>query len=88
MVILVAHLTNPNMKSLMTLTSLLLVETLSDSDYIMVYVSDVNCTNLIVQATLSQRLIIENCIVNNLNVTSVDINVKSLYQEFDRYFKC
>ena len=87
-VILVAHLTNPNMKSLMTLTSLLLIETLSDSDYIMVYVSDVSCTNLIVSATLSQRLIIKNCIVNNLNVTSVDINVKSLCQEFDRYFKC
>ena len=76
------------MKSLMTLTSLLLVETLSDSDYIMVYVSDVNCTAGIVPATLSQQLIIENCIVNNLNVTSVDIKVKFLYQEFDRYFKC
>ena len=83
-VLLVAHLTNPNMKSLMTLTSLLLVETLSDSDYIMVYVFNVNCTDGIVPATLSQRLKIENCIVNNLDVTSVDINVKFFYQEFDR----
>ena len=73
------------MKLLMTLTSLLLVETLSDSDYIKVHVSNVSCTELmIVPATLSHRLKIENCIVNNLNVTSVDINVKSLCQEFDR----
>ena len=68
----------------MTLTSLLLVETLSDSDYIMVNVSNVNCTDGIVPATLSQQLKIENCIVNNLHVTSVDINVKSFCQEFDR----
>ena len=73
------------MKSLMTLTSLLLVETLSDSDYIMVYVSNESCTNLmIVQATLSQRLELENCIVNNLNVASMDINVESSYKEFNR----
>ena len=78
-VLLVAHLTNTNMKSLMTLTLLLLVETLSDSDYIMVNVSDVNCTDGIVPATLSQRLIIEKCIVNNLNM-----DVKCSYQESDR----
>ena len=83
-VLLILHLT-PNMKSLMTLTSLLLVETLSDLDYIMVNVSNINCTSGIVPATLSQRLIIEKCILNNVDVTLVnDINMKTSCQEFDR----
>ena len=76
------------MTSLMKLTSLLLVETLSDSDYIMVHVYKanvyVNCTNGTVPANSSQRLTIERCIVNNLNVTSADSKVKCLCQEFDR----
>ena len=37
-VLLVIHLTNINMKSLMELTSLLFVETLSDSDHIKVFI--------------------------------------------------
>ena len=74
------------MISLMKLTSLLLVETLSDSDYIMVYVGNVNCTDGIVPATLFNRLSIEKYIVNNLNVMSADNNaVKHSCQEFDRY---
>ena len=79
-VLLVIHLTNINtmMKSLMELTSLLLVETLSDSDHIKVYVIanniSANCTgeiNRTCTATLSHRIMIEKCIVNNLNVRSV-----------------
>ena len=81
--LLVIYSTNPNMISLMKLTSLLLVETLSDSDYIMVYVGNVSCTDGIVSATLLIRLTIEKCIVNNLNVTSTN-NVISLCQELDR----
>ena len=73
------------MTSLMKLTSLLLVETLSDSDYIMVYVGNVNCTDGIVPATSLMRLTIERCIVNNLDViSSMNINVNSLCQELDR----
>ena len=69
----------------MKLTSLLLIETLSDSDYIMVYVGNVNCTDGIVQAH-SHRLTIVKCIVNNLNAISevIMINVKQLCQDFNR----
>ena len=65
-ILLIIHSTNPNMTSLMKLTSLLLIETLSDSDYIMVYVGNVSCTDGIVPAGSSQRLTIQQCIVNNL----------------------
>ena len=90
-ILLVIHLTNINMKSLMELTSLLFVETLSDSDHIKVYVannSSANCTGEIhgaaVSATISQRFMIEKCIDKNLNATSNDtINVKCLCQNFN-----
>ena len=83
-ILLIINSTNPNMMSLMKLTSLLLVETLSDSDYIMVYVGNVNCTDGIVSADLSHRLTIEQCIVNG-NVTAADNNLNySTCQEFDR----
>ena len=74
----------------MKLTSLLLVETLSDSDYIMVYVGNVNCTVGIVPATLLNRIAIVKCIVNNLNVISdlevimINVNQKQLCQDFNR----
>ena len=85
-VLLIIHLTNIAMKSLMKLTSLLLLETLSDSDYIMVYVANTNCTDKIVPATLSQRWSIEKCIETNLNVISVGISyVSGVCQEFNRY---
>ena len=79
------------MKSLMELTSLLFVETLSDSDHIKVYLVNnisANCTGEIhgttVSATISQRFVIEKCIDKNLNVTSVDmINVTHLCQDFN-----
>ena len=90
-ILLVIHLTNINMKSLMELTSLLFVETLSDSDHIKVYLvnnSSANCTGEIhgtaVSATISQRFVIEKCIDKNLNVTSADmINVTCLCQDFN-----
>ena len=94
-VLLVIHLTNIDMKSLMELTSLLLVETLSDSDHIKVYVvvneSSASCTgeiNRICTATLSHRFMIERCIVNNLNVKSnpsadmINIAVTELCHDF------
>ena len=87
-VLLIIHLTDINMKSLMMLTSLLLVETLSDSDYIMVYVDNINCTDKIVPANLLQQQLIEKCIVTKLDVmiTSEDININvcTAYQEFNR----
>jgi len=68
------------MKSLMKLTSLLLVETLSNSDYIMVYVANNKiCTDTIVPASSSQRLVIEQCIANELDVTLMDIDVCAAY---------
>ena len=69
----------------MELTSLLLVETLSDSDYIMVHVGNVSCTDGIVAANSSQQFMIKNCIVNNLNLTSMDICMCESYQKFYRY---
>ena len=81
------------MKSLMELTSLLFVETLSDSDHIKVYLvnnSSANCTGEIhgtaVSATISQRFVIEKCIDKNLNVTSANtsmINVTCLCKDFN-----
>ena len=74
------------MNSLMKLTSLLLVETLSDSDYIMVNIANTSCTNgVVVPANLSQRQSIENCIATNLNVISVCINSSAVCQEINRY---
>ena len=70
----------------MKLTSLLLLETLSDSDYIMVYVANTNCTEKLVPATLSQRWLIEKCIETKLDVISMDISyVSGVCQKFNRY---
>ena len=73
------------MNSLMKLTSLLLVETLSDSDYIMVNIDNTSCTDGVVPANLLQRHLIEKCIATNLNVTSVCINSSAVCQEINRY---
>ena len=73
------------MKSLMKLTSLLLVETLSHSDHIMVYVTNKNCTDGIVSANSSQRLTIEKCIDTKLDVASVDyLNMSGVCQQVNR----
>ena len=82
-VLLIIHLTDNNMKSLMKLTSLLLVETLSDSDYVMVYVSNKICTDNLVPANSSRQLI-EICIATKLDITSVRINSSTVCQEFHR----
>ena len=71
----------------MKLTSLLLVETLSHSDYIMVYVSNTYCTDNVVPANSSQKQLIEMCIANKLDVTSVGINLNALCQDINRYSK-
>ena len=63
------------MTSLMKLTSLLLVETLSQSDHIMVYVSDSYCTDNIVNASLSQKELIKRCIATKLDVTYINISI-------------
>ena len=75
------------MESLMKLTSLLLIETLSDSDYIKVHVANANCTDEFVQATLEEKDSIANCITTKLNVTgtSADIDVYPASQEFNMY---
>ena len=72
------------LKSLMMLTSLLLVNSLSDSDYIMVYVSNSYCTDNVVPANSSQRLLIEKCIADKLNVTSLNITVGTGYEQFNK----
>ena len=72
------------MISLMKLTSLLLIETLSHSDYIMVNVSNESCTDNAVLASSSQKQLIEMCIIDKLDVTPVSINLNSVYQETKR----
>ena len=84
-VLLIIHLSNITMKSLMKLTSLLLVETLSHSDYIMVNVANTNCTDSIVPAGSSKRHLLEECIDAKLDIISVGINPKAVCQEFYRY---
>ena len=74
------------MKSLMKLTSLLFVETLSNLDYIMVYVSNVNCTENIVKANISQRQLIGRCITTKLDVMPPGISLCAACQEFNRYY--
>ena len=71
----------------MKLTSLLLIETLSDSDYIKVYVANANCTDVFVPATLEEKDSIANCITTKLNVTytSADIDVYAAFQEYEMY---
>ena len=75
------------MESLMKLTSLLLIETLSDFDYIKVHVANASCTNTFVQATLEEKELIANCITTKLNIsgTSADIDVHAASQELNMY---
>ena len=75
--LLIIHSTNDSMKSLMKLTSLLLIETLSDSDYIMVNLSNTKCTDGVIPASSSQRQLTEYCITTKLNATS-DIAIYNL----------
>ena len=84
LVLLIIHSTNGSMKSLMKLTSILLLESLSHSDYIMVYVSNVNCTENVVSANSSQRQLLEHCVHTQLDVAVVDINPNALYNKFHR----
>ena len=72
------------MKSLMMLTSLLLIETLSHSDYIMVNVANTRCTDGVVPASSSLRKSVEHCIATNLNVTLMNITVCPAYEMFNR----
>ena len=87
-VLLIMHLTKTCMESLMKLTSLLLIETLSDYDYIKVHVADASCTNnTFVQAKVKDKDSIANCITTKLNVTltSADIDVYAASKEFNMY---
>ena len=86
-VLLIMHLTKTCMESLMKLTSLLLIETLSDYDYIKVHVANASCTNTFVQATLEEKDSIANCITTKLNITDTlaDIDVYAASQEFNMY---
>ena len=68
----------------MKLTSLLLVETLSHSDHIMVYVSNISCTDIVVPAHSSQKQLLEECIDAKIEVTLVGINPNAACQEFYR----
>ena len=68
----------------MKLTSLLLIETLSDSDYIMVNISNTNCTKGVVPANSLQRKLIEHCIDTQFDVTSVSINSSTVCQRINR----
>ena len=81
---LIIHSTNASMKSLMKLTSLLLIETLSYSDYIMVNVANTSCTDNVVPANSSQQLLIEMCIATKLEPKSVGINLTAVWQEIKR----
>ena len=88
-VLLIMHLTKTCMESLMKLTALLLIETLSDYDYIKVHVANTSCTNTFVQATLEEKDPIANCITTKFNVTgtSADIDVYAASQEFNMYVR-
>ena len=80
---LIIHLTTANMKSLMKLTSLLIVETLSDSDYIMVYGVNDNFTNNPAKvSSLEQQLIARR--ISELNVTALKISVSDVCETFFR----
>ena len=86
-VLLIMHLTKMCMESLMKLTSLLLIETLSDNDYIKVLVANASCADTLVPANLEEKDSIANCITTKLNVTgtSADIDVYAASQEFNMY---
>ena len=68
----------------MMLTSHLLIETLSDSDYIMVNVSNTNCTDKFMPVNSSRQLM-KQCVDAKLDITSVGISLCVAYQEFNRY---
>ena len=71
------------MKSLMKLTSLLLLETLSDSDYIMVYgANEIFTDNLVKVSSVKQQLIVRY--IPHLDVTSVRITVPDMCEAFIR----
>ena len=76
------------MEPLMKLTSLLLIETLSDTDYIKVYVANANCTDEFAEATLEEKDSIANCINTKLNVTGISADIDYVYAaslEFEMY---
>ena len=76
------------MESLMKLTSLLLIETLSDTDYIKVYVANASCTDEFAEATLEEKDAIANCITTKLNVTGISADIDYVYTaslEFEMY---
>ena len=69
----------------MKLTSLLFVETLSHSDYIMVNVANISCTDNFASADSLHRQLIEHCIATNLRATSlVGVSLNALCQEMNR----
>ena len=71
------------MKFLMKLTSLLLVETLSHSDYIMIYAANEKFTeNVVKVSSINQQLIARN--ISNLDVTSLNITVSEKCETFIR----
>ena len=82
-VLLIIH---SSMTSLMKLTSLLLVKTLSHSDYIMVYdyVANASCTSNVVPANFQQRQTIERCIDTKQYETN-NISLSAACQKFNRY---
>ena len=86
-VLLIMHLTKICMESLMKLTSLLLIETLCDNDYIQVLVANASCADKLVPANLEEKDSLANCITTKLNVTdtSADIDVYAASQEFNMY---
>ena len=86
-VLVMMHLTKTCMESLMKLTSLLLIETLFDYDYIKVHVANASCADAFVQAKLEEKDSIANCITTKLNVigTSADIDVYAASREFNMY---
>ena len=84
-VLLIIHLTNTKMESLMKLTSVVLVETLSDSDYIMVYVFNKKCTVDFAPANSLQRQLIEKCILMT-DVTSEGINSNAVCKEIKLWY--
>ena len=69
----------------MKLTSLLLLETLSHSDYIMVNVTNISCTDNFAPADSLHRQLIEHCIATNLRGASlVGVSLNALCQEMNR----
>ena len=86
-VLLIIHLTDDNMKSLMKFTSLLLLETLSDSDYIMVYTAnEIFTDNLVKVNSMKQQLIARH--ISKPDVTALKISVSDMCETFIRLLGC